>query len=536
MTSNYKALARKWRPNNFKHFVGQANTVKTLTNSLDNNRLHHAYLFSGTRGVGKTTIARIIAKCISCQNGVSSTPCNNCNSCQSIDSGSYIDLIEVDAASKTKVEDTRELLDNLQFAPSSGKFKIYIIDEVHMLSKHSFNALLKTLEEPPAHVKFIFATTEVAKLPITVISRCIHFKLSSISDNEIINHINKILTSEKIAFEDNALIEITKAAKGSLRDALSILEQCIAFSGNNLSMHGINDILGIIGQDHILDLFEYILAKDTVSALSKLDEISNMCVDLHLIMEDIIEILHSIALAQISPELVQNKPFNLVKILDYANKVDANNIQLLYQVALLGRKDLAITPNLKSGVEMLIIRLIHFQPEIGITKKESPPISKQAVSDTNLLNSVQKETISKSKNSEKKNIPSNEEGWHQLIKELKLSGLSKVIAEHCQLTINDDQYHLLLSSTKSNLLTDNIKQQITKAIQDKTSRNVKVFFTIADTKSNLITPASIISKENEEKRVKMEQEILTDDSARYIMDKFNATLTEVSSSNTEIEN
>ncbi|NQY44094.1 MAG: DNA polymerase III subunit gamma/tau, partial [Legionellales bacterium] len=306
MDNNYKALARKWRPKKFTEFVGQENIVKILTSSLDNQRLHHAYLFSGTRGVGKTTLARLIAKCISCQNKVSSSPCEKCSTCQSINQGSYLDLIEVDAASKTKVEDTRELLDNIQFSPSIGKFKIYIIDEVHMLSKHSFNALLKTLEEPPEHVKFIFATTEVDKLPVTIISRCIHFKLKAITEDNIQDHLIKILNEENITFENSAIAEIAKSANGSIRDSLSILEQCIAFCENKITLDKIYDILGTIKHDHIYELFSMVIKQNATGALHKIAKLAELSIDFNKMIEDIISLLHNIALSQASSQLTEH--------------------------------------------------------------------------------------------------------------------------------------------------------------------------------------------------------------------------------------
>jgi len=355
---SYQVLARKWRPQNFKQMVGQEHVLRALVNALDSDRLHHAYLFTGTRGVGKTTIARILAKCLNCETGVTSEPCGECNSCKEIVSGNFVDLIEVDAASRTKVEDTRELLDNVQYAPTRGRFKVYLIDEVHMLTGHSFNALLKTLEEPPPHVKFLFATTDPQKLPVTILSRCLQFNLKRMPVDMISGHLNYLLAEEKIPFDEPSLRLIARAADGSMRDALSLLDQSIAFGGNKLKENDVREMLGTISHEPLLALLKAVSAGEGASILQQVEDLAGVTPDFEAATDAMISLLHQLAVQQVVPDAVQDD--DSIKAL--ANELSKEDVQLFYQIALQGRRDLPLSPDPRSGFEMLLLRMMSFRP------------------------------------------------------------------------------------------------------------------------------------------------------------------------------
>jgi DNA polymerase-3 subunit gamma/tau len=355
---SYQVLARKWRPQNFQEMVGQQHVLKALVNALDSDRLHHAYLFTGTRGVGKTTIARVLAKCLNCQQGVTSTPCGHCNSCQEITEGRFVDLIEVDAASRTKVEDTRELLDNVQYAPTRGRFKVYLIDEVHMLSGHSFNALLKTLEEPPSHVKFLFATTDPQKLPVTILSRCLQFNLKRMSVDMISGHLATILTSESIASDKASLRLISQVADGSMRDALSLLDQAISFGAGALKEAEVREMLGTISHEPLLDLLNTVTRGDGEAVLEQIEQMASITLDFEAATDALISLLHKMAVLQIVPQAEEEDE----AIKQLADQFSKEDVQLYYQIALHGRRDLPLSPDPRSGFEMIFLRLLTFRP------------------------------------------------------------------------------------------------------------------------------------------------------------------------------
>ncbi len=359
----YQVLARKWRPRSFSEMAGQGHVLKTLINSLDNNRLHHAYLFTGTRGVGKTTIARILAKCLNCEIGVSSEPCGKCGACSAIDEGRFIDLIEVDAASRTKVEDTRELLDNVQYSPSSGRFKVYLIDEVHMLSGHSFNALLKTLEEPPPHVKFLLATTDPQKLPITVLSRCLQFNLKMISPERLVEHMKFILEQEKISCEEPALWQIGRAAQGSVRDALTLLDQAISYCNNNITDADVRTLLGTIDQTIIHKLVDALIAQDAKGILAVINKAADHAPDFSSVLNDLLSYLHRVSVAQFVPKGIDNSQGDRADVIAHAKAMPAENIQLFYQIGLSGRDELSLVVEERSGIEMILLRMLAFTPQ-----------------------------------------------------------------------------------------------------------------------------------------------------------------------------
>ncbi len=357
---SYQVLARKWRPRSFATMVGQEHVLRALINALDNERLHHAYLFTGTRGVGKTTVARIFAKSLNCEQGVSSTPCGQCSACTEIDEGRFVDLIEVDAASRTKVEDTRELLENVQYAPVRGRFKVYLIDEVHMLSINSFNALLKTLEEPPPHVKFLLATTDPQKLPVTILSRCLQFNLKRMSPEMIAGHLTKVLGEEQIEAEPRAIDLISEAADGSMRDALSLLDQAIAYGAGRLVEAEVRAMLGSVDRSHIHAILQALAQEDAQALLAVSETLAMQGADFSGVLAELISQLHKLALAQLAPQTVQGGEADKIKAL--AETISPEDIQLFYQIGLNGRRDLPFAPEQRAGFEMILLRMLAFRP------------------------------------------------------------------------------------------------------------------------------------------------------------------------------
>ena len=359
---SYQVLARKWRPRSFREMVGQTHVLKALISALDHQRLHHAYLFTGTRGVGKTTIARIMAKCLNCEQGISSTPCGECSVCREIDEGRFVDLIEVDAASKTKVEDTREMLDNVQYMPTRGRYKVYLIDEVHMLSTSSFNALLKTLEEPPPYVKFLLATTDPQKLPATVLSRCLQFSLKNMPPEPIVGHLQNVLTSENIPFEDDALWLLGRAADGSMRDAMSLTDQAVSFGDGSVMAEDVRAMLGTLDQGQIYGVLKALIAGDARGALSAVAHLAEHGPDWAGVLAEILNALHRIAIAQLMPDAIDNGQGDREQVLELAAMVPAEDVQFYYQLGLMGRRDLPLAPDPRDGFEMVLLRMLAFRP------------------------------------------------------------------------------------------------------------------------------------------------------------------------------
>ena len=359
---SYQVLARKWRPRSFREMVGQTHVLKALINALDNQRLHHAYLFTGTRGVGKTTIARIIAKCLNCETGITSTPCGTCSVCREIDEGRFVDLIEIDAASRTKVEDTRELLDNVQYAPSRGRFKVYLIDEVHMLSTHSFNALLKTLEEPPPYVKFILATTDPQKLPATILSRCLQFSLKNMSPERVVEHLSHVLAAENVPFEPDALWLLGRAADGSMRDAMSLTDQAIAFGEGKVLAADVRAMLGSLDHGQVYGVLQALLEGDARALLEAVRNLAEQGPDWAGVLAEMLNVLHRVAIAQALPEAVDNGQGDRERVLALASALPAEDVQFYYQMGLIGRRDLPLAPDPRGGFEMVLLRMLAFRP------------------------------------------------------------------------------------------------------------------------------------------------------------------------------
>ena len=373
---SYQVLARKWRPKSFSEMAGQEHVLQALINALDNDRLHHAYLFTGTRGVGKTTIGRILSKCLNCEKGVSSVPCGKCSSCTEIDAGRFIDLIEVDAASRTGVDDMRDLLDNVQYAPSRGRFKIYLIDEIHMLSKSSFAALLKTLEEPPPHVKFLFATTDPQKLPITVLSRCLQFNLKNLSAERITEHLKYVLGEEKVPFEEAGLWSLGRAADGSMRDALSLTDQAVGHGGGSITESDVISMLGTIERHFVVDICIAMASQNGEKLLSSVGQMAEHSPDYDAALGDVLSIWHQVAILQTVPEALDRGISHFDELANLAETVSREDVQLFYQICLLGRKDLPLAPEQRAGFEMVMLRAMAFRPaENGrpVPLKSPPP-------------------------------------------------------------------------------------------------------------------------------------------------------------------
>ena len=516
---SYQVLARKWRPRNFQDMVGQEHVLRMLTNALDTQRLHHAYLYTGTRGVGKTTLARIFAKSLNCEKGISSTPCGQCSTCQAIDQGRFVDLMEIDAASRTKVEDTRELLDNVHYAPTQGRFKIYLIDEVHMLSGHSFNALLKTLEEPPAHVKFLLATTDPKRLPITVLSRCLQFNLKHVSPPQIAKHLAFICTEEKIAFEENALQLIATAADGSLRDALSILDQAIAFCGNKISTEETKKMLGLVEQDTIVHLLSALAKQDGKQLFAEIQHVAESAPDYQQLLSELLSALHQMAVMQTIPDF---KPAEA--IIQLAQQFSAEEVQLYYQIALIGKRDLPLAPHPAQGFEMLMLRMLAFKPVIS--GQDSPTKPKTPVA------TFTKEKMTVTTQNEPAPAPTpiqieapsqQNQNWSDLLPKLQLTGVANALAANCSLiSLKNNKAELALSPQHQALLnkrmTDRIEQALTNYFGQPIKLEVKV------TPENIQTPAKQQQHELTTKQAQATDAIKNDSHVQKILDVFNATV------------
>ena len=499
---SYQVLARKWRPKSFQEMVGQEHVLRMLINALDNQRLHHAYLFTGTRGVGKTTLARILAKCLNCEKAISSTPCGECNTCQSIDSGRFLDLMEIDAASRTKVEDTRELLDNVQYAPSLGRFKIYLIDEVHMLSGHSFNALLKTLEEPPAHVKFLLATTDPKRLPITILSRCLQFNLKRVPIEQISQHLQQVCQAENIIHEAPALQLVAQAADGSMRDALSLLDQTIAFCGEKITTLDTRQMLGNIEQDIIFRLLHALADHDGVKLLAEIAKLAEHAPDFNQALEEILSTLHRINVSQIIPDAADKHD----EIHQLAARFSAEEIQLYYQIALIGRRDLPLAPTPAHGFEMVLLRMLAFQPTLEQVKPVAQSPQRPAI--TPPAPAKKAETASE---------------WEQIFPKLDLSGMAQVLAANCVLTeMSDHSIKLALATSHGAMLNKKLIERIEQALASYFNKTINLVIKVASTTLN--TPAKQQQETQQVRHAFATDAIKNDSHVKNILDIFDATL------------
>jgi len=540
--ASYIALARSLRPKTFQAVVGQEVTLQALTNALNTGRLHHAYLFAGTRGVGKTTLARIFAKCLNCERGISATPCGTCDTCLSIDEGRCVDVLEVDAASRTKVEDTRELLENVQYLPGAARFKIYLIDEVHMLSSHSFNALLKTLEEPPPHVKFLFATTDPQKLPVTVLSRCLQFHLHRLPFVQIVDYLKQVLTRDNILFELPALEEISRSSEGSLRDALSLLEQAIAYCHGSLTSVGVRKMLGLTETAHLLNLLRGIIARSATEILKEISTMANDAPDFASVLSDFLVMLRHLTILQEAPDALEESVSERPALQNLAQQLSAEEIQLYYQIGVMGQKELPYAPTPRIGFEMIMLRMMAFQPCTMVFPQstnqavENPAVENQPKSASAQVGESRPTEI---KIKENENVAVKTENvavktggvalktenvalktggvalmpeqaraaltsenntleWSTLIQKLELSGITRQLAEHCTVAIHTDDFiHLILEETQKPLLQSRQEEKLKQAVTAHFGRAIRLKITVGKMPEGTKTPAKHYQQQQE---------------------------------------
>ncbi|MDE2234081.1 MAG: DNA polymerase III subunit gamma/tau [Gammaproteobacteria bacterium] len=518
---SYQVLARKWRPRNFAEIVGQEHVLKALINALDNDRLHHAFLFTGTRGVGKTTIARILAKSLNCENGVSSKPCGNCSACLEIDAGRFVDLIEVDAASRTKVDDTRDLLENVQYAPSRGRYKVYLIDEVHMLSNHSFNALLKTLEEPPPHVKFLLATTDPQKLPVTVLSRCLQFNLKRLPVSLIEAHVGHILDSENVRHESPAVGLIAAAADGSMRDALSILDQAIAYCGGNLQEAEVRTMLGTIESSYVSSLLEAVVNKNGKLLMETLARLDELAPDYELVLSDIASCLQRLAIVKAVPGMLPEFT-DLQDLHALSELLEAEDVQLFYQIAILGKRDLQLSPSPRAGFGMTLLRMMAFTPPSPESKSWQVSLPAERGDKTGGSNSfpdASRGTVPANPPSGNKTAEWREPDWIGLVESLEIRGAAQQLALNCVYRSREGNILCLeLDSVHEHMATEQLIKRLEDAISRYFGETLKLRIQPAD--GELATPAKQDAQRQEERLKAAQAAIISDPKVRELCETF----------------
>ncbi len=570
---SYQVLARKWRPKSFATLVGQEHVVRALTHALDHQRLHHAYLFTGTRGVGKTTIARILAKALNCETGITSTPCGVCSACTEIDAGRFVDLLEVDAATNTRVDEMRQLLENAVYAPTRGRYKVYVIDEVHMLSTSAFNAMLKTLEEPPEHVKFILATTDPQKIPVTVLSRCLQFNLKQMPPQHIVDHLASILDAENVPFEPLALRHIAKAAAGSMRDGLSLLDQAISHGAGRVEEGGVRDMLGTVGEDHLYQLLDGLLTRDIAAMLAVADAMDARSLSFDSALQELATLLHRIALVQFAPEAVVDA-VERQRLLQYAQKLDAEFLQLCYQIVINGRSDLSLAPDEYAGFTMTLLRMVAFNPETpsallagaaaGQTAQGAPNVSSvSSVSSVPGVSSVRPAPAAAALRvepaqkraepiAEKVAAPASAgvtlsakepasppsgspalgtgvaDDWHTILANVKLGGMARELAHHCELAeLSDTAVKLRLNPAHKSLLMNKAPQEKLQAeLSAYLGRAVRLVVEIGALAGE--TPAQRSSGEKTERHNRAIAALEQDAFVRDMIETFDATINEQS--------
>ena len=523
---SYQVLARKWRPKSFATLVGQDHVVRALTHALEQQRLHHAYLFTGTRGVGKTTIARIMAKALNCEAGITATPCGVCGSCVEIDGGRFVDLIEVDAATNTRVDEMRQLLENATYAPTRGRFKVYVIDEVHMLSNSAFNAMLKTLEEPPEHIKFILATTDPQKIPVTVLSRCLQFNLKQMPQGHIVDHLTRILGEERIPFESAALRQLAKAASGSMRDALSLLDQAIAHGAGKVEEVGVRDMLGTVGDDYLNGLLDALVAGDAPALLAVADSMEGRSLSFDSALQELATLFHRVALLQFAPSALADES-ERSRLAPYAQAFDAEFLQLCYQIAVHGREDLALAPDEYTGFTMALLRLLAFRPDastaavapVAVPARAARPVAAEAVAPVmpSASRSAPAQTVGA--------MAVTDDDWHALVGRLGLAGMARQLAQHCELAeLGETQVSLRLPPAHKHLLGRAQQDKLQAELQAHFGRPVKVLIVLEDVASE--TPAE---RARSVQRLRQEEAIASiegDPFVRDVVDMFDASIDE----------
>ncbi|MBT3061003.1 MAG: DNA polymerase III subunit gamma/tau [Candidatus Thiodiazotropha sp.] len=522
---SYQVLARKWRPQLFSQLVGQQHVVKALTNALEREQLHHAYLFTGTRGVGKTTLARIFAKSLNCEQGVSASPCGVCDACREIDEGRFVDLLEVDAASRTKVDQTRELLENVPFAPVRGRYKVYLIDEVHMFSASSFNALLKTLEEPPPHVKFILATTDPQKVPVTVLSRCLQFNLKRLSRGQIESQLRHILQQEKVLFDEQSLALLARGADGSMRDGLSLLDQAIAFGGGEVKGSDVAVMIGTIGADQIYLLIEALAAAEGERMISLVAEMGARAADFGNALQELLAMLHQIALLQILAEYEADDAYDPQRLQALARVLSPEDVQLYYQIALMGQKELELAPDPRSGFEMILLRMLAFRPD---SSESTPPASEGIAAESRGVRQA-KPVAGKIDTAAPAATPG--EGptgpgpadWGAFVEAMKLGGITSQLARNCVFDSWDGEtLRLTLDASMRQLRVGQSEKRLLQSITGTLGSRVKLV--ISEAVPEKETPAMRQQRERQERQKEAEAVMMRDPLVREMEERFSAQL------------
>ena len=556
---SYTVLARKWRPRRFAEMVGQQHVVKALVNSLAAERLHHTYLFAGTRGVGKTTLARILAKALNCAEGIVAEPCGTCSACTAIDDGRFVDLIEVDAASRTRVDDTRELMENTQYTPAQGRFKVYLIDEVHMLSNHSFNALLKTLEEPPPHIKFLLATTDPQKLPVTVLSRCLQFNLKRLTVAEIYQQLGKIHQEDEFSAESDGLKALARAADGSMRDGLSLLDQAIAFSAGDVTAEAVSAMLGSIDRQHVIRFVQALAAQDGSALMNEVAELDEQAPNYAAVLEELMGVMQRIAVLQLVGSDTEEESQELPEL---ASAMSPEDVQLYYQIALQGRRDLGVSRDYRSAFEMTLLRMLAFRPSteqepqpegkarparVGATRrapestgvqrqqpqspkvhgKPSSPAAHKAGAPTASAPKASAPTASAPTASAPKakvelKVP-DPDNWHEFIGEAGVTGAPRQLAEHCAVKRSSgDALELVLASDNSHLNTERVRSRLLEQLRKRFSGQVRVAIEVGEPPCP--TPAQIRAEGESERMRKARASIESDPVVKQIQTQFDAVL------------
>jgi DNA polymerase-3 subunit gamma/tau len=503
-----QVLARKWRPKTFSELVGQEHVVRALTNALRQQRLHHAYLFTGTRGVGKTTLARVIAKALNCETGITAEPCGKCAPCVEIDAGRFVDLIELDAASNTQVDNMRDLLESALYAPTNARFKVYIIDEVHMLSRNAFNAMLKTLEEPPGHVKFILATTDPQKIPVTVLSRCLQFNLKQIPQAQIKAHLQKILELERVAGEDEALTLLARAAHGSMRDSLSLLDQAIAHGGGRVELQAVRAMLGSVEQEYLHDILSALQRRDGAAMIAVADRMAERSLSFEIALQELVTLLHRIALAQTVPKAIAEDDPERAAIEACAAGFGAEEIQLLYQIALHGRQDIGLAPDDYAGFTMALMRMLAFMPE-GNTPQpgRSGTVTSKAPEHAPMPQDSKKQ-------------PSDVD-WNALVSQLPLAGMERMLAHNCQLIAwRDERIELRVPHAQRHLVERAYQDRLKLALEQHLGTRVRLEISVGAGNGN--TLAEIQGRENQQRQNEAMAAIDSDPFVRDLIEDLDA--------------
>jgi len=533
---SYQVLARKWRPRTFGQVVGQAHVVRALTNALDGERVHHAFLFTGTRGVGKTTLARILAKCLNCESGVSSRPCGECGVCRELDEGRFVDLIEVDAASRAKVDETRELMDNVQFAPTRGRYKVYLIDEVHMFSEKSFNALLKTLEEPPPHVKFLLATTDPQKLPITVLSRCLQFNLKRLPAEAIAAQLERIVEQEGLVAEPPALRLIAEAADGSMRDALSLLDQASAYGQGRLQVEDARAMLGTLGVEQVHAVLGALAEGDAAALMQRVAEMAEEAVDFSDALGQVLSELQRVAVAQLVPDALDEGAPQREGVLALASRMSPEDVQLYYQIGIMGRRDLPLAPDPRGGFEMILLRMLAFRPAGGEaparerTAEPAPAAAARAPTQARSPAASSSPPAPAAESapapSAPRALPFEPEAWPRLVETLPVTGLARELALNCVLEgCEGEVVRLQTTSVHAQLAVKAVQDKLQAALREYTgSRRLVLRLDVAEDVAD--TPADQRRRDEEQRRQEAMRALAEDPNVQAICDRFEASIDE----------